>query len=108
MALTLPASRLRSGPTAMEQIGRGNGQEAKPRHVFLEDVPGGDRLGHYRAHANDRGFRILSRLAQPVAALQRGIAPAIIAALFLSDVSGREPEVGAFASWVVDQPEGLF
>ena len=46
-------------------------------------------------------------LAQPVAARERALAPAVVLALDLADVAGREAEIGAFAGRIVDQAKRL-
>ena len=87
-APALPARGLRRSPSAMEQIGRGDGEQAEARDVVAQFLPRGERFGHDRTHGDNRGFGAGARLAKPVAALEGAIAPAVVIALDLSDVAG--------------------
>src|SRR3712207_9594232 len=63
----------------------------------LQLFPGGERLGHHRAHADDRSLGAGARLTQPIAALERALAPSLVAAFDLADRAGGQPQIGAFA-----------
>src|SRR5207302_8496024 len=76
----LPASRLRRGPAAMEEVGGGDGEEAETGDVLTKFVPGGERFWHDRTHRDDGRFRSGAVIAAPIAALERAFAPAIVSA----------------------------
>ena len=82
-------------------------KQAEAGNVLFQFLPRGERFGHHRAHRDDRGFGSRARLAQPIAAGERGFAPAVVVALDLRDFAGRQPQIGAFAGRIVDQPEGF-
>ena len=50
----MPARRLRGGPAAVEQVGRGDREQPEAGDVLAQLVPGGERLGHDCAHGDDR------------------------------------------------------
>ena len=90
VALAEPGARLEG---AEQQVGAGDADHlGGDARLLGEHVGGGDRLGHQRAHHDDRDARVLGR-AQPVAAGEHLLARARVQRLV--DRPRREPEVGA-------------
>ena len=108
LSFAVPARRLSSGPAAVEKVGRSDREQAEARNVVAKLLPGGERLGHDRAHRDDRRLGVGAGLAKPVAAFKRALAPAVVGAFDLLDAAGREPQIGALAGRIVDQAERLF
>ena len=57
-------------PAGVEAVGRGDGEQADPRHLFGERLVRGARLGHDGAGKGQRQRRTFSGLDEPVAAGQ--------------------------------------
>jgi hypothetical protein len=72
----------------VKEVRRGDGEESEAGDVLAEFLPGGESFGHDRAHRDDRGFGVRPRLSQPIAAVERALAPAVVGTFDLSDAAG--------------------
>src|SRR5688572_29800208 len=105
--LPFPPAAAARAPAAVEEIGRGDGEEAEARHIVLERVPCGKRLGRERSGIDEHGFGTGRGLAQPIAAGDRTLLPALVRPLDLLDRARRQPQVDALAILLLHQPEAF-
>ena len=97
----------RRGPAGVEPVGRGDGEEADVAAVLRHQPDRLDRLGRDRAGIGDDHLAVRAGLAQPVGAVDDGLAQLRRhRPLDLLDRPGREPQIDR-AAGLVAQPVAL-
>src|SRR3546814_1980660 len=84
-------------PAAMQQVGRCDIQKADAGHVLGKLFPCLKRFRRNRAGKDDGGFGVFCRAAQPIAALQRIVPPAVVLPRDLRDGARAESQIDGTA-----------